>query len=91
MNQLTNYLYANPSFIEGSARLLDLGSTMEEYNGSLSADQADTIALVTDWLSVGSDIQNAMNHRADVQAKITDELLAKACEALEGAGELIQG
>lgn len=89
MNQLTNYLYANPSFVEGSARLLDLGGTMEEYNSSLSDDQADTIALTTDWLSVGNDMRNAMNRRPDVQTKITDELLAKACEALEGAEELI--
>ena len=48
-------LCARPSFLEGASRLLDFGHTMSEYNRALSPEQADFLALLGDWRSIGHD------------------------------------
>lgn len=53
---MTDYLFARPSFIEGMARVLDLGSTLNEYNRSSTPEEADRSALKSDWYSIGSDM-----------------------------------
>lgn len=53
-------LYANPSFCEGFARLIDFAGTLNKYNYSDSPKQADTRALLSDWENVGLDIKTAM-------------------------------
>jgi hypothetical protein len=35
---ISDFLFARPSFFEGVAHTLDLGSTLTDYNSSLSAD-----------------------------------------------------
>ena len=54
------FLFANPSVIEGIARVLDLGTTLNEYNVSLSPEQADHAAISSDWKTVASDLKSAM-------------------------------
>ena len=54
------FLFANPSFISGMARVLDLGSTLNEYNYSAYPEKADYYAVNSDWRIVGSDIRTAM-------------------------------
>jgi hypothetical protein len=51
---------ARPSFSEGVARLLDFGCTLNEYNGAISGEQADYLALHHDWQLIGVDIANAV-------------------------------
>ncbi len=82
MHLLSSYLYARPSFVEGIARLIDFGNTLQEYNTSLSNDQADTLALFADWLVVGDDLRNAMGQYKEVQSQIGDQLIAEARKAL---------
>ena len=53
-------LFARPSFLEGAARTLDIGSTFTEYNTAPSSSQADSVALRSDWQAVGEDMRNAM-------------------------------
>jgi len=53
-------LYAKPSFWEGFARLIDVSGSLNEYNYSESAEQADFRALLSDWENVGLDILSAM-------------------------------
>ncbi|WP_268914141.1 hypothetical protein [Lentilactobacillus sp. SPB1-3] len=53
-------LFAMPSFINGAARVLDLGSTMNEYNYSDSTIEADQVALAGDWQAVGKDLWKAL-------------------------------
>lgn len=62
MNKIsyTFYLFARPSFIEGYGRLLDVGGSFNVYNESQTAEEADSIALHTDWLTVGLDIKKAI-------------------------------
>lgn len=61
----SSVLYATPSFIRGMAATLDLGSTLTIYNTSRSETEADMIALSSDWLIVGEDIEIAMNRWSD--------------------------
>ena len=59
MSQLSSFLFADPSFVEGMARVLDLGCTLNEYNNSMTERQADYLALHADWRAVGQDIRAA--------------------------------
>lgn len=56
----TFYLFAQPSFIEGMGRVLDLGSNLQNYNQSPTSEEADYNALLSDWLAVGDDIRSAI-------------------------------
>jgi len=48
-------LYAQPSFWEGVARIIDLGGTLNEYNYSDHPREADLRATWSDWEEVGAD------------------------------------
>lgn len=56
----TFLLFARPSFVEGIARILDFGGTLQAYNRSRSTRDADLNALRSDWRAIGSDIQRSM-------------------------------
>ncbi len=57
MSHFTQFLFARPSFLEGIARLFDFGNTLQEYNCTLTGEQADRLAMKADWYAVGSDIR----------------------------------
>lgn len=68
----TSFLFASPSFLEGLARTIDLGATLDEYNSSITPEQADFLALKNDWEVVGEDIAYAIEKEKsnlDVQGK----------------------
>jgi hypothetical protein len=54
------FLFSNPTLLSEMGRVLDLGSTMSEYNSSPSAAVADYLALKSDWCAVGSDLNAAI-------------------------------
>ena len=54
------YLTAQPSFLEGVARLFDFAGTMTVYNESRSPDEADIRALRADWQALGDDMRFAI-------------------------------
>ena len=60
MGTRSDYLYAEPSFLEGLSRILDFGNTLNQYNESPSGETADAVALGMDWAVVGNDLNNAM-------------------------------
>lgn len=60
MGKYLGFLYADPSFTEGMARILDFGDTLTEYNRSLSPEQADAIAVTADWNAVIDDLATVM-------------------------------
>lgn len=82
MNKLTGFLYARPSLVEGIARLIDFGNTLEAYNSSLSPDQADFLALASDWYVIGDDLRGAMNQYNHLRLQATEDLLRQAREAI---------
>ena len=61
----SDYLYAQPSFLEGMARIVDFGNTLSEFNESLTPVQANNIALTTDWQAVFADVRLAMSRVAE--------------------------
>jgi hypothetical protein len=79
MHDLSTFLFARPSALEGAARILDFGNTLNEYNTSLSPAQADELALRADWQAVGNSIRESMarfarEHRAALVAAGHSEL-----------------
>lgn len=60
MSNYTDFLYARPSFLEGMARTLDFAGVLNEYNESMSAEQADYLAMRADWRAVGEDLRHAV-------------------------------
>lgn len=60
MEARSDFIYAEPSFWEGMARILDFGNTLNEYNRSPSQQSADQVALWMDWGVVGSAIRKAL-------------------------------
>jgi hypothetical protein len=53
-------LFAQPSFLSGAARLVDLGGVFDKYSQSQTEQQADSRALASDWTSVGNDLSAAL-------------------------------
>lgn len=57
-------LFAEPSFIEGMARITDFGVTLQMYNEHMTPEEADYNALLRDWKAVGNDINVAISSYA---------------------------
>ncbi len=55
----SDFLFARATFLEGVARILDLGDTLTEFNTSLSVEQADQIAASADVRIVGQELRRA--------------------------------
>ena len=65
---VSNRLFAEPSFVEGMARVLDIGGTLQEYNTSPTEREADIESLRNDWRAVGADLRGAFkNYEQEVQ------------------------
>jgi len=60
VNLLSEFLFARSSFLEGVARLWDLGNFLNEYNDAPTPEQADLAATAADWRAVGDDLRAAM-------------------------------
>ena len=61
MVDYTSRLFARPSFIEGMARIFDMGGTLNEYNASPSGEEADAVAMWSDWAAIGQDMYAALD------------------------------
>ena len=57
----SSFLYARPSFAEGLSRVLDFAGTINEYNRSITPEQADYLAMFGDWQFIGMDIASALD------------------------------
>ena len=57
--QRSGRLFANPSFMSGFARALDLGATFNEYSTNNTPEEADYWSIWSDWHSVGDDLSYA--------------------------------
>jgi hypothetical protein len=68
MGDYSSILFARPSFAEGAARILDFGGTLTEFNRSPSGEAADGHALWADWMTIGRDIESAINQQHGIQA-----------------------
>lgn len=57
---MSDYLVAKPSILEGIARIMDLGGTMQVCNDSSNPDSADYLAFYQDFVQVGNDMRSAI-------------------------------
>ncbi len=74
MGRFTDLLCARPSFLEGLARILDLGGTLNEYNQSETPDDADLVALRSDWEAIGEDFRGVLSQvQSDPQRALQAE------------------
>ena len=65
----SDFLFAQPSWLSGAARTLDVAGQFDEYNESPTGAIADAKALFSDWRIVGDSLVDAMKaFRRDVQA-----------------------
>lgn len=64
VDSFSELLFARPSFLEGMARLFDFGDTLSEYNSSLTPEQADRLAIASDWRAIGMDMWRAVDEFA---------------------------
>ena len=60
MKRYSYCLGARPSFLEGIARLMDLGNSLNEYKSYPSGVEADHAAIARDWAMIGLDFRNAI-------------------------------
>lgn len=56
---------STPSFVKGVGRILDFSQTLDQYNSSATAEEANARALKSDWEAVGRDIQFAIDKYAE--------------------------
>ncbi len=71
MSTHTTFLFARPSFLEGMARVFDIGGTLNVYNTSLNGPQADRLALRADIAALRQDVAIAreqMRQHAESQS-----------------------
>ncbi|GMT42188.1 MAG: hypothetical protein IEMM0002_0599 [bacterium] len=61
---MTDFLFAQPSLLEGVARIFDIGCLYDAYNKSPAPDEADQTAIYNDWKAVGDDIRGAIRNYA---------------------------
>lgn len=61
MDNYSTILFARPSFVEGMARAIDIGNTLNEYNAAPTPHMADQYALCADWMAIGADMQAVMS------------------------------
>ncbi len=76
----TDFLFAQPSFLSGLGRTLDLHGHYVEYNISRTEDEADIQALICDWLMVQQDLDESWVKVIDQYPEYV-ETLAKVIKA----------
>ncbi len=65
MTDYSMFLFAQPSFLEGVARVGDIGGTLNEYNSSIDPAQADRLALRADIEALRQDVSTAREQLRD--------------------------
>ena len=67
MSRPSTFLFAEPTFLSGVARIFDFAGSLNEYNHSLTPEQANRIALRNDWEAVGDALRTAVDeYRRDM-------------------------
>lgn len=84
MKKCSDFLYARPSFLEGLARIFDLGNTLNEYNTSPTGKESDYLAIYMDWAMVGQDLEHAITEYEIEEADKLTPLKQVTDEQTEG-------
>jgi hypothetical protein len=65
----SDFLFAQPSFVSGAGRVLDLWGQFDDYNHSETPLEADEKAIASDWLVVGQDVFAAIE-QSELEFKV---------------------
>lgn len=57
----TDFLFAQPSLLSGCARVIDLWGHLDAYNESANPEQADSVAMYSDWRVIGQDLMEVID------------------------------
>ena len=57
----TDFLFPEGSFIMGAGSVLDMNGSYFSYNFSPDGQEADRLAIKSDWGVIGQDIKKAMS------------------------------
>lgn len=66
---VSDFLFAQPSFLAGIGRAFDIGGVFDDYNVRATPAQADARAIAADWQVVGKDLREAMA-AADAEVEV---------------------
>ena len=58
---MTDFLFSQPSVLSGVASIIDLYGVSNDFNTSRTEEEADMMALRSDWITIGKDIRSAMD------------------------------
>lgn len=64
-NDYSRLLHSQPSLMEGLARVLDVMGTFDECDYPPAGEEADRVALASDWYAVGADLYHAISRFMD--------------------------
>ena len=59
MQSLSDYLFAQPSFLGGMARIFDFGGSLNTFNEAHSTSEADALGHAVDWDAIARDFTAA--------------------------------
>jgi hypothetical protein len=65
----SDFLVASPSLASGASRLFDFYVLYDRYNAGPTESQAGAMALFSDWLIVGQDLQSAIEDVAQIEPR----------------------
>lgn len=87
MSDYSTFLFARPSFIEGFGRIMDVGGSLNQYN---TDNDADTTAILMDWLAVKEDFREALLSAIErLEPEQVEELLKILTDPQTKKGELV--
>ena len=72
----SDFLFAQPGFLEGMARVVDTAGALNQYNRMPSSQEADALAMWADWAAVGAEIAAAaaqFNGRVRLELKSVEK------------------
>ena len=58
--RMSDFLYSAPSFLDGMGAAIDLGGTRLVFNESRTPEEADKLAMCSDFKAVGEDIRQSV-------------------------------
>ena len=69
----TSLLFAEPSMLSGFGSIINLMGTPDRSNLSVTPEEADRIAMLSDWYAVGADLNQAIRTYEENHSRSTDE------------------
>jgi hypothetical protein len=67
-NNVTDFLFATPSFLTGAGTVMNLAGSSYQFNVSSTSDEADCLAIKNDFYIIGNDLKKAISNSINSKA-----------------------